>query len=127
MSFLGKLFFIQALMGLHLADSTVLSTFRTVSFLPDWTNSVYRTQQNGIPTLIVCASICVNEVDEKCSFFYFHSNTCFLGNLTLNNTGLASLFAPNKILVDESKLCRILLPIKPFYCFIFNIYSILHI
>jgi hypothetical protein len=89
-------------MRLDIVASTILNTFRAVTFLPDWTTSAYRTRQNGFSSFTFCASIC--EVDEKCSFFFFNASTCFLGNLTMNNTGLAPMFTPKKILINESKL-----------------------
>ena len=104
LTFWWKLCSIQALIRLDLVASTVLNHFQAVSFLSDWTNSVYKTQQIAISSLPYCASICIKELDKKCSFFYPDSKTCLLGNLTLmNNTGLAPLRAPDKLLIHESK------------------------
>ncbi len=78
LSFLVILLYFQKLNGLNVpAASTVLNTFRAVQFLPDWTNSVYKTQLMSRPSLSSCASNCIKELNGKCSFFYFDSKNLF--------------------------------------------------
>ncbi len=95
---------IQTPFGFYFAAaSSSLNTFRSVQFLPDWTNSVYKTQPIGRSSLTNCAANCVKELDEKCGFFFADSRNCFLGNLTLNTSGLAPLIPPKTLLINESK------------------------
>ena len=104
MAILEILFCIWTNMAFELANaSTVVNTFQSVPFLPDWTNSVYKIQKIDKSSLTYCASICIKELNENCNFFYIDSNNCFLGNLTLNSSGLAPLPSPNNLLINESK------------------------
>ena len=101
--FLEQLFFIQVLVGsfIAVASSTEMNTFLAVHFLPDWTNSVYKAQQLGQPSSILCASICIH--NEECSFFFLNSGKCNLGKLTLTTSGSAIQYAPEKILINEGE------------------------
>jgi hypothetical protein len=100
----GKIFLIQLLIVPDFAyASSVLSIFQPVYFLPEWTKSVYKTERMAIPSMISCASICNVELEDKCSFFYINSSTCYLGNLSMDTSGLVIPSGLNALLINESK------------------------
>jgi hypothetical protein len=83
--------------------STILNTYQSIPFLPEWTKSVYKTEKMAKPSMILCASVCNLEFDDKCSFFYLSTSTCYLGNLTLGISALVIPADPTNLLINESK------------------------
>ncbi len=101
----GKIIWIHLIIVQNFATeaSTILNTYQSVPFLPEWTKSVYKTEKMAKPSMILCASVCNLEFDDECSFFYLSSSTCYLGNLTLVTSALVILANPTNLLINESK------------------------